>query len=503
MNATYFDRGRAALRAGDYSAAVNMFLAAKEPGELAGEADHLRGNALMKLGMYADAAAAYTEALEDAAYGKAGALLTNRGKAQAAVGDYEAAVESFTAATKDASYATPYKAHLGLANALLKLDRVTEAGVAFRAAAIDGANPAPAAALASLGDCFVKLGRPGDAVESYLTALDYVSATEDPRAIEAGLGMAYSAAGRPADAVDAFQRATSDGIYQLTAEQQQSFDAAREEVAARAAIRPAAAAQPAAPAYGVSTGVDPLDPTGSTGAFMPDPSDTGFFTMTESEMIQQDRREMKVRRKKRHTGLKVFITLLVLLIIAAGGAGFAYTRGFGWPTQQDAINGLFQAVNAGEDASQYLSPNLSDDAKSMITSSIQGMGEATATVTALDAGMTQSDATVDVTMPQGGTVTYQVHFVRSANHIGWAVESLAMDFGADDQTATDPASDATTADPSVSEQPADTASTDALLGSDLAADQPADETLDVSGTDDGTLAEGAEAEGAESTDAVE
>lgn len=425
MNAQYFDRARAAYRTGDFSAAASMFLAAKEPGEHAGEADHLRGNSLMKIGLYADAAQAYTEALEDTSYGKCGALLTNRGKALAAMGDLEGAVDSFTSATHDTSYATPYKAYLGLANALLKLDRVTDAGVAFRSAAIDGANPAPASALASLGECFIKLGRPGDAVESYLTALDYVSAHDDPRAIEAGLGCAYAAAGRAADAVDAFGRATSDGIYQLTADQEQAYASARDTVSAQRAMAQAAPAAPGAPA----AMVDPLDPTGATGGFMPDPSDTGFFTMTESEMIQQDRRDMKVRRKKRHTGLKVFIVILLLLIVAVGGGAFAYTRGFGFPSQQDAISGLFKAANDGGDTDQYLSPNLSDDAKSVLISNIQGLGEATPTVTGLDATMTESDATVDVALPQGGTVTYQVHFVRASNYIGWAVETMTMDFG--------------------------------------------------------------------------
>ena len=47
MNAQYFDRARAAYRAGDYSAAAQMFLAAKEPNEPCGEADHLRGSSLM------------------------------------------------------------------------------------------------------------------------------------------------------------------------------------------------------------------------------------------------------------------------------------------------------------------------------------------------------------------------------------------------------------------------------------------------------------------------
>ncbi len=438
MNEQYFERAKAAYRAGDFSAAASMFLAAKEPNELAGEADHLRGNSLMKLGLYPDAAQAYTDALEDNRYGKAGALLTNRGKALAAAGDLEGAVDSFSAATKDSLYATPYKAYLGLAGALLKLDRVAEAGVAFRSAAIDGANPAPSSALASLGDCFIRLGRPDDAVESYLTALEYISAHDDSRAIQAGLGSAYMAAGRAADAVDAFGRATSDGIYQLTEDQQQAYASARDVLSAQGSMAPAAP-QAQAPAAAVAQApvqhVDPLDPMGTTGNFMPDPSDTGFFTITESEMIQQDRRAAKVRRKHRHTGLKVFIVILVLLVIAAAGAAFAYTRGIGFPSQQDAITKLFSSVSQGADASeydQYLSPNLSEDAKAMIVSNISGLGEATPSVVGLDAGMTESDATVDVTFAAGGTVTYDVHFVRSSNHIGWAVESMTMDFGTAD-----------------------------------------------------------------------
>ena len=82
MNSQLIQQGRAAYRAGDFSAAAQMLGAAKTPNEIMGEADHLRGNALMHLGMYAEAAEAYAAALNDGAYGKRGALLTNRGKAR-------------------------------------------------------------------------------------------------------------------------------------------------------------------------------------------------------------------------------------------------------------------------------------------------------------------------------------------------------------------------------------------------------------------------------------
>ncbi|MDY4040581.1 MAG: tetratricopeptide repeat protein [Collinsella sp.] len=414
MNEQIMDQARTAYRSGDFAGAVHMFTAAKDPGEILGEADHLRGNALMRLGRYPEAAQAYGEALKDTSYGKVGALLTNQGKAYTAAGDLARARESFSEATKDASYETPYKAQLGLGDVLLKLGNPTEAGVAFRQAAIDGTNPAPAAALASLGACFIALGRAADAVESYRTASDFAGPADDPRALAAGLGEAYAAAGKPADAVEAFQRATADALYQLTPEQQQAYSLAQDALAAQRSMAPTAA----------GAALDPLDPLGQSGAFIPDPSDTGFFTLTESEMIQQDRQEQKVRRRRRHTGLKVFLVILVVLIIAAGGLGFAYTRGFGIPSQQDTLTNLFNAVTDGTDTDAYLASGLTDDAKSVITATIpEG---ATPQIQGMDQSMTQSTATVAVELSRGGTQTYEVSFVRQG--LGWVVSNISIDF---------------------------------------------------------------------------
>ena len=418
MNDQVLDRARSAYRAGDFATAAQMFSAAKDPNEVSGEVDHLLGNSLMRLGRYAEAAQAYASALSDTSYGKQGALLTNRGKALVATGDLQAAADSFTAATKDASYATPYKAYLGLGGALEKLGNMTDAGVAFRQAAIDGTNPAPAGALASLGACFVALGRPEDAIEAYRTALDFATPRDDARAINAGLGRAYTASNRFSDAVDAFQRATADGIYQLTAEQQADLDHAKQTLSS------AAASLAPAVGNGYTNGVDPLDPLGQSGNFMPDPSDTGFFTLSESEMIQQDKQDMKVRRKHRHTGLKIFIVLLLLVLIAAGGLGFLYTRGYGYPTQQDVLTKLFTAATDGTDASSYLNKGLSDDQKNVLISSIPA--NSTPTIEAMDKNMTTSTAKVKVALSKGGEMTYQVRFDRDG--IGWVVSELTPDF---------------------------------------------------------------------------
>ena len=429
MNSQLSQQGRAAYRAGDYSAAAQMLGAAKTPSEIMGEADHLRGNALMHLGMYAEAAEAYAAALNDGTYGKRGALLTNRGKALAAVGDYTTAAQAFSAATQDASYATPFKAYLGLGNALFQSGDYANAGTAFRQAAIDGANPAPAAALGDLGRCFIKLGRPADAVETYRTAIDFAGPRDDTRALNAGMGQALSAAGRPSDALDAFNAATADDIYQLTPEQADELARVHDSLAALSAQTAMATAP--APAMDAPA-VDPLDPTGATGQFMPDPSDTGFFTLSESEMVQQDRKQAKVRRRHRHTGLKVFLVLLLLIVLAAGGLGFAYTRGLGFPSQESVVTDLFQAAGDGDTAKaeSCLASSLSEDAKSMIISSIpQG---ATVSIEGMDQSMTETTAKVKASLSKGGEQEYTVKFVRSDNHIGWAVSSLDIDFSAAD-----------------------------------------------------------------------
>ena len=81
-------------------------------------------------------------------------------------------------------------------------------------------------------------------------------------------------------------------------------------------------------------------------------------------------------------------------------------------------------------AESCLASSLSEDAKSMIISSIpQG---ATVSVEGMDQSMTETTAKVKASLSKGGEQEYTVKFVRSDNHIGWAVSSLDMDFSAAD-----------------------------------------------------------------------
>lgn len=432
MNQQAYESGRQAYQAGDWIGAVTHLAAATGPGENVGEIDHLRGNAYMKLGQFDAAAGSYEAALADPAYGKRGALSCNRGRALLAAGRAQEAVTALTEAAQDGSYATPYKAYMALGSAYEKLGDIRSAGMAYRNAAIDEANPAPAVALSDLGSCFMRLGRAVDAVEAYRTALDFTTPLESQNQIWCDLGLAYVAANRMNEAVDAFGHATADGTFTLSPEAQASYDAARKAVAALAERRPSETdAFLAAAGYG--GGYDPLDPTGESGELMPSPEDTGFFSVTEEDLVAQDKHERKVRRKHRHTGLKVFIIILVLLVLVAGAAVFGYTQGYGWPTQEAVCEQLFEAKASGQDISAYVSDAVSDSQLQEM-SDVMPVGSTTVSVKGVDRSMSESTVYLTATTAEGGEPSYTVTLARDG--ISWKVTGVTPEYASQSSSDT-------------------------------------------------------------------
>ena len=427
MNQQSYESGKRAYQEGDWLRAATLLEGAKAQDEEAGEVDHLLGNAYMKLGRFEAAAAAYAEALEDSSYGKRGALSCNRGRALLAAGKPQAAVEPLTDAVSDSTYATPYKAYLALGSAYEQLGDFRNAGIAYRSAAIDEANPSPAAALTKLGGCFMRLGRSVDAVEAYRTALDFTTPLEDQNAIWCDLALAYVSANRMNEAVDAFAHATSDGTFTLSPEAQASYDAARKAIASIGSRKPSETDAFLA-AAGYANAYDPLDPTGASGELIPSPEDTGFFSVTEEDLVQQDKIERKVRRKRRHTGLKVFIVIFVLLALLAGGGAFAYANGYGWPTQQAVVEQLFDAKTQGGDISSFFVSG-TPDSKIQEFSDIIPSG-ATVEVNGIDRSMTESTVELSATLSTAGTQDYVVEFMRDG--IGWKVSSIETVYASED-----------------------------------------------------------------------
>lgn len=416
MNQQIFETAYAAYQTGDWATAADTFLQAKDPNEVSGKLDHLRGNALMKLGKYDEAADAYKSALEDPSYQMVGALCTNRGRALIAAGRLPEAVESLQQATQDESYATPYKAYMALGGACRALGDVRGAGMAYRNAAIDEANPDPSTSLRKLGGCFMDLGRPADAVESYRTALDFSSDAKTHNAIYCDLAFAYVAANRMGEAVDAFDHATADGTYVLSPEAQASYDAARNAVAARSGERRVSDTDDmlAAAGYGPFD-VDPLDPTGATSEnLMPSPEDTGFFSVNEEELVKGD------REKRRGRGGKVVLIIVILLVILAGAAGFAYYSGFGWPTQEKVVQDIFAAKTNHEDAKAFVSGAVDPDGAEQIVALVPSV--ANITITGVNRAMRTSEVMVTASLPEGGEQSYKITLSRDG--IGWKVSGI-------------------------------------------------------------------------------
>ncbi len=459
MNQQKFETGYAAYQTGNWASAASLLADAKAPGEINGRIDHLRGNALMKLGRYDDAAQAYGEALLDRSYGLEGALGTNRGRALLAAGRVPEAAEALRRATEDPQYSTPYKAYMALGSACRALGDVRGAGIAYRNAAIDESNPDPSTSLRKLGACFMDLGRPSDAVESFRTALDFSNDFSSQSAIYCDLALAYVAANRMSEAVDAFGHATADGTV-LSPEAQAAYDAARNAVAARSGNRVSETDDLLA-AAGYGDFADPLDPTGeTTGNLMPSPEDTGFFSVSEQEIVEND------RRVRRGGGCRrFFVTLLVILLLLAAACGVAYYLGFGWPTQENVAQSLFEAKAEGRDVSQYLSSSLEEEPKQHIVSLVPPNATAVS-VSGVTRSMSSSDVVVTATLDAGASKRFNIHMVRDG--IGWKVDSVNEEYASTDgATAADATSQ--TQQPAPAEQtPAEQAPTEQPAPADQA-----------------------------------
>ena len=104
----------------------------------------------------------------------------------------------------------------------------------------------------------------------------------------------------------------------------------------------------------------------------------------------------------------------------------------------------------------------------MITSTIpQG---ATPAIEGMDQSMTESTATVKVTLSKGGTQTYEVGFVREG--LGWRVSSVTVDLSGNGSDATGTTTNSTKTDTgsaATDASAADTAATDGASSTDTAA----------------------------------
>lgn len=442
MNRELFDRAYGLYAQKDYQGALLAFTECFEnspelaPGE-AGLLYHQIGNCLVKLKNPAEAIHAYTQATADEAYGNVGTVQCNLGMAYASLRDYDNAVRCFEVAVGDPSYATPYKAYSAMGNAFMKLGKSAEAGVAFREAALDESNPDPTKALLNLGVCFMALNRPEDAVASYDSALQFDMAPETRNKLYASLGQAYVACAQMDLAVEAFERAIADKTYFLSDSASVDYQRAVGAVAQGQGSAELTQALPVADMAGFDVeagGMYPLD--GGQDPFYYDEQyaedaypgyygadeqgEDHFFNASDEELEQWSRGLAKQDRKRRNVGLKVLIGIIVVILLAFAAAVFAYTQGYGYPTQESVAKELFADPEAAKSTVMAVS---ADKADAMLDPVVQ---DANAVVDGVNRSMSESTAYVTAATPEGGSMTYEVSMVRDL--VGWKVSNVELYF---------------------------------------------------------------------------
>lgn len=445
-------QARAAYKARDFQAALGLFnqcltdpSVEKGPGDL-GYLYHQIGNCLLQMKSFEEAIKAYTQATADTAYDACGAVNCNLGKAYAFVHDFENAVSHFEIAVSDAKYDTPHKAYLGMGNALLKLGKNAEAGVAFREAALDQSNPDPSKALLNLGVCFMALNRPADAVQSYESALQFDMDPATRNKMYANLGQAYVACNQMQQAMNAFEAALADKTYFLSDSASVDYSRAAKVVATGTmAMAPIAAETAETEAGSDMSGLDvaadgvPFAPESQQPDHAADAQyfpaeaygynvqdgyasgDDRFFNASDEELERYSKGIAKQDRKRRNVGLKILVVFFTLLLVAAGGAVFLYTQGYGYPTQESVARGLFADTAK---ASDYFVETLSPDkVDSTMREVVQDSDIA---IDGIEKSMSHSTVYVTANTAEGADVNYKVEMVRDL--LGWKVSSVEMAF---------------------------------------------------------------------------
>ncbi|MDR1013375.1 MAG: tetratricopeptide repeat protein [Coriobacteriales bacterium] len=449
MQSTSYEQATTDYNAGDYPHALKGYYqclkedwSSFQPGD-AGLVYHRIGNCLIKMRNFKEAAVSYQKALQDDDYFEKTSIYVNLGTTFNGIGKYPEAIACFEKALTDASYATPHRAYMGMGNAYAKLGKYVDAGTAYRKAALDESNPNPVKALMSLASSFSSLGRPDDAVEAYLAILDFRVTGKVLNTVLERLGQAYVVAGRYQEGLETFADALAREQFTLSPEAEADYRKARLALGIVADPEPLPASQAALEEDDSLSGFDlrerfSSNPVGHYSALdfnedddfgtgnVPHPGDTGFFTATDADLIATGKREMRRERKLRHTGLKAFFVILLILIVALGVCVVAYYQGVGIPSQEKVVTDFFSAYAAGEPVEEFWVIS-SDADRTTLARFLDGVARSSnVNIIAIDSQMRESQVLADVKLSEGGTVHYRIDLVRDV--IGWKMRGIEMVF---------------------------------------------------------------------------
>ena len=141
------------------------------------------------------------------------------------------------------------------------------------------------------------------------------------------------------------------------------------------------------------------------------------------EEVDNWSRNIEVQKKRgRGCGFKIFITFMILIVLALGAAVFAYTQGYGYPTQEAVISQFFADPEGASDS--VFASGITDKQKQDMLSSV--ISDSNAQIEGVNRSMSNATAYVTAATSAGGTVRYEVSLARDG--IGWKISDVELYF---------------------------------------------------------------------------
>ena len=428
------------------------------------------GTTLNGIGKHADAVGYFNKALSDASYATPYRAYMGLGSAYTKLGKLVEAGTAFRDAALDEGNPNPVKALSSLGATFMALERPDDAVEAYLAILdFRVTGKVLNSSLDSLGQAYVAAGRFQEGLNTFedlLSREQFVLSTQgesDFSKARYALGLGNTApAAMSADAADPFAGFGEAGFQAQTRQGQQAqrggFDGAGDDAfdnaagsygqdgydpryrdGYRAQGRDAYGAQGGAygaqgqygdydagydGGRGFDYGADHGD--GYGGGNVPSADDTGFFTATDDDLIASSKRQMRRERKLRHTGLKVFLGFVVVLVIVLGAAVAAYWQGFGIPSQETVVTDFFTTYAAGDPVEEYW-VSASAEEQQTLERLLDGVARSgKVEIVNVSASMTTSEVLADVQLVQGGTVHYRIELSRDV--LGWKINGIEQVF---------------------------------------------------------------------------
>jgi tetratricopeptide (TPR) repeat protein len=425
------------------------------------------GTTLNGIGKHADAVGYFNKALSDASYATPYRAYMGLGSAYTKLGKLIEAGTAYRDAALDEGNPNPVKALSSLGTTFMALERPDDAVEAYLAILdFRVTGKTLNSTLDSLGQAYVAAGRFQEGLNTFedLLSREQFALSEQGQAdfskARYALGLGTTAqAPLPVDTADpfagfgeggfqapdggqpgAYPTSGYDSGYGGSLEQQYADgtqgrdgygaqgrydDGYQADGAGFASARPGGRA-------GASSGYDGGydDGYGADGGYgggnVPSADDTGFFTATDDDLIATSKRQMRRERKLRHTGLKVFLGFVVVLVLALGAAVAAYWQGFGIPSQESVVTDFFNAYTVGEPIEGYWVSATEEEQKTLerLLDGVARSGKVD--IISVNASMASSEVIADVQLVKGGTVHYRIELSRDV--LGWKINGIEQVF---------------------------------------------------------------------------